>query len=248
MLQVKKVLVLSFSGCGFLGMFHIGSLAAFKDATNVVRIDRCFGASSGSVVACAAVANMDLEWLQSVFREILASVGHNRFGAFSKNFDIGVILKNVFEDLPPDLYLRVNDKLFVSLTSSTFQNVTVSKFKSNEELRDVLHCSCFLPAFSGRKIPKFKGLRYLDGGLTNQQPTFDSATIKISPFSGKYKDICPSETSRANITLANENMYINFNNFIRGKHAISHLDDKTLSYYYQLGYNITKKFLENNQN
>ena len=93
-----------------------------------------------------------------------------------------------------------------------------------------------------------KGLRYLDGGLTNQQPTFDSATIKISPFSGKYKDICPSETSRANITLANENMYINFNNFIRGKHAISHLDDKTLSYYYQLGYNITKKFLENNQN
>ena len=98
------------------------------------------------------------------------------------------------------------------------------------------------------KTPVGKGLRYLDGGLTNQQPTFDSATIKISPFSGKYKDICPSETSRANITLANENMYINFNNFIRGKHAISHLDDKTLSYYYQLGYNITKKFLENNQN
>ena len=136
----------------------------------------------------------------------------------------------------------------MSLTSTTFQNVTVSKFKSNEELRDALQCSCFLPVFSGTRIPRFKGLRYLDGGLTNQQPTFDSATIKISPFSGKYKEICPSETSRANITLANENMFINFNNFIRGKHAISHLDDKTLSYYYKLGYSSTAKFLEDNRN
>ena len=74
-------------------MYHIGSLAAFKSASDSVVINRCLGASGGSIVACAAVADLDILWLEAVFRDLVKTVGHNRFGAFSRNFDVGVILK-----------------------------------------------------------------------------------------------------------------------------------------------------------
>ena len=89
----RKVLDLSFAGCGFLTMYHIGALAAFRSASDSVVINRCLGASGGSIVACATVANLDIVWLEAVFRDLVKSVGSNRFGAFSRNFDVGVILK-----------------------------------------------------------------------------------------------------------------------------------------------------------
>ena len=89
----RKVLDLSFAGCGFLTMYHIGSLAAFRSASDSVIINRCLGASGGALVACAAVADLDSLWLEAVFRDLVKSVGHNRFGAFSRNFDVGDILK-----------------------------------------------------------------------------------------------------------------------------------------------------------
>ena len=89
----RKVLDLSFAGCGFLTMYHIGALAAFRSASDSVVINRCLGASGGSIVACATVANLDIVWLEAVFRDLVRSVGSNRFGAFSRNFDVGVILK-----------------------------------------------------------------------------------------------------------------------------------------------------------
>ena len=89
----KKVLDLSFAGCGFLTMYHIGSLAAFRRASDSVIINRCLGASGGALVACAAVADLDSLWLEAVFRDLVKSVGQNRFGAFSRNFDVSDILK-----------------------------------------------------------------------------------------------------------------------------------------------------------
>ena len=89
----RKVLDLSFAGCGFLTMYHIGALAAFRSASDSVVINRCLGASGGSIVACTTVANLDIVWLEAVFRDLVRSVGSNRFGAFSRNFDVGVILK-----------------------------------------------------------------------------------------------------------------------------------------------------------
>ena len=89
----RKILDLSFAGCGFLTMYHIGSLAALRKCSDSVIISRCLGASGGSVVACAAVAELDIRWLEEMFRDLVRTVGNNRLGAFSRHFDVEVILK-----------------------------------------------------------------------------------------------------------------------------------------------------------
>ena len=149
----------------------------------------------------------------------------------------------MFEDLPPDIHQTTSHKLFISLTNTKFENVIVSKFESKNDLRDALSCSCYIPIFSGQNIPKFRNVKYLDGGLTNQLPIFDEETIKISPFSGKYKHICPPDISRANVTVSGENMYLNYSNFLRGIHAVSSISDKSLYDQYHLGHDLAEKFL-----
>ena len=150
----------------------------------------------------------------------------------------------MFQDLPSDIHTTVNDRLFISLTSAKLHNIIVSNFESKEDLCDALSCSCFLPMFSGYKVPRFRNSPYLDGGLTNQMPVIDSDTVKISPFSGKGKHICPEDRGMVNIMMANENIFINKLNFLRGIHAIKFLDNSRLSQYYEDGHERTFRFIE----
>ncbi len=49
---------LSLSGCGFLGIYHIGVSSCFKEhAPNVIR--NVSGASAGALVGCCLVADVD---------------------------------------------------------------------------------------------------------------------------------------------------------------------------------------------
>ena len=75
-------------------------------------------------------------------------------------------------------------------------------------------------------------------------PVIDSDTVKISPFSGKGKHICPEDRGMANIMMANENIFINNLNFLRGIHAIKFLDNSRLSQYYEDGHERTFRFIE----
>ncbi len=76
----------------------------------------------------------------------------------------------LWTDLPADAAAIVSGRLFVSLTDLSFRNHLVSEFANREELADALACSCFIPAFSGYRVPRFRGRRFLDGGLTNSLP------------------------------------------------------------------------------
>ena len=154
------------------------------------------------------------------------------------------LFQNVFQDLPSDIHTTVSGRLFISLTSAKLHNSIMSKFESKEDLCDALTCSCFLPIFSGYKVPRFRNSRYLDGGLTNQMPVIDSDTVKISPFSGKGKHICPADTGMANITMAQENVFINKQNIVRGIHALKFLDSSRLSLYYKEGHDRTSRYIE----
>ena len=289
--------------------------------TSLVTIGRCLGASGGSLVACAAVADLSPAWLEAVMRDLVAVCGRHTLGAFSSRFDLEVImkvssgfgnvcfqlvyLKDVFRDLPSDIHDRVQDRLFVSMTSLRLRNVLVSRFHDSDDLRAALTASCFLPLFSGSKVPVFRGQRFLDGGLTNQLPTLNQGghtftleltvvlvlqiryslfsfkrqamrsvvlsfllvvlytklqihtttlfvvksmtskdTVKISPFSGQWKHICPKDRAAFSATVAQENVYLSKLNLVRGTHAITYLEDKKLSDYYQQGYNITQQFIE----
>lgn len=57
-------------------------------------------------------------------------------------------------------------------------------------------CSCWMPGFSGWVPPLFRGVRYLDGVLSDNLPLLDPHTITVSPFAGNV-DICPRDGDAA---------------------------------------------------
>ena len=52
------MLNLSLSGCGFLGIYHIGVISAFKEhAPEIIQNNKISGCSAGSLVAACAVSD-----------------------------------------------------------------------------------------------------------------------------------------------------------------------------------------------
>jgi len=202
----------SFSGCGFLGVYHVGSMAAFQDHQKRSLekeqkkepplpgepprfvIDHCLGASAGALVAAALLINYPATQLKAKFMEIAANVKSLTFGPFSPKFNANVIFREELEKvLPEDAHIQVQNRLHISLTDTSMQNVIDSQFASRKDLMDALICSCFLPAFSAYDTPTYKGKPFLDGGFSNNQPVFDDrTTVRVSPFAGT-SHICPDD-------------------------------------------------------
>lgn len=117
-------------------------------------------------------------------------------GPFNPSFNIHrLLLEGLEKFLPADAHFRVSGKLHISLTRvHDGKNVIVSTFDSREELIQALLASAFIPIFSGIIPPKYKGVRYMDGGYSDNLPTLDENTITVSPFCGE-SDICPRDDS-----------------------------------------------------
>ena len=54
----------SFAGCGFLGLYHVGSLACWRDHAHLVEVEHALGASAGAIVAAAMVLGIDTQHLK----------------------------------------------------------------------------------------------------------------------------------------------------------------------------------------
>lgn len=117
-------------------------------------------------------------------------------GPFNPKFNIQTILfDGLAQVLPEDAHIKCSGKLHVSLTRvRDGKNVIISEFSSREELMQVLQCSSWIPLFSGILPPMVNGVRYMDGGFSDNLPTLDENTITVSPFCGE-SDICPRDDS-----------------------------------------------------
>jgi predicted acylesterase/phospholipase RssA len=51
---------LSFAGCGFLGIYHVGVASCFKKYAPNVLVDKISGASMGALAACALLCDAPL--------------------------------------------------------------------------------------------------------------------------------------------------------------------------------------------
>lgn len=114
-------------------------------------------------------------------------------GAVHPSFNLLKIVRHFLNrDLPDDAHLLASGRLFVSLTRvSDGTNVLVSEFDSKEDLVQALICSCFYPLYCGVIPPRYHGIRYVDGALSDNMPFSGLRnTITISPFSGE-SDISP---------------------------------------------------------
>ncbi|XP_018494493.1 patatin-like phospholipase domain-containing protein 2, partial [Galendromus occidentalis] len=177
---------LSFSGGGFIGIYHVGVAIAFKKFAPHITSRKVLGASSGALASMCLVTNMPID---QIIKGIATMSTHCRslaLGPFDPRFSIFNIMKTALtENACEDAHQISTNKLFISLTrATTLENKMMSDFESREELIDVLLASCFIPYFLGLVPPTIRGVSYIDGGFTDNLPTHDENTITVSPFAG----------------------------------------------------------------
>ncbi|XP_068416967.1 1-acylglycerol-3-phosphate O-acyltransferase PNPLA3 [Eschrichtius robustus] len=212
---------LSFAGCGFLGFYHIGVTRCLSErAPHLLRnARRFFGASAGALHCAFFLSGVPLEQTLQALMDLVRSARSRNIGVLHPAFNLSKHLRDGLQRyLPDNVHQLLSGRIVISLTRvADGENVLVSDFRSKDEVVDALFCSSFVPFISGLIPPSFRGVRYIDGGVSDIIPFFDTkTTITISPFYGE-SDICPKVKStnflhvdftKLSLRLCSENIYL----------------------------------------
>lgn len=241
---------LSFAGCGFLGIYHVGVASCFKEYAPHLYADRICGASAGALVACALITGCCLGECTSFTLKLALQARSRALGPLSPSFELVKNLRQALDKfLPENAHEIANGRLFISLTRlSDKQNVLVSRFSDKNDLIDALICSSFVPLYSGIWPPKYRGVRYVDGALSDNIPLLDKNTITVSPFAGE-SDICPDDRScnLHHINLAGTSIQLTAGNLYRISVAFFPPNPEILSNMCRQGFDDALRFLKKNR-
>jgi len=238
----------SFSGCGFLGIYHVGVASCLKTYAPQLYINKVSGASAGSMAALALMADLPLGEMTSQVLKIATEARKLTLGPFSPSFNINKILADGLSDVLPDnVHLKLNGKLHVSLTKVyDGKNLIANQFSSKQEVIDVILASAFIPIFSGWLPPRYRGIRVIDGGYSDNLPILDSNTVTVSPFCGN-SDICPQDDyilTVLQIQVAGTSIEMSKDNLIRLSRVLLPPDPEVLSRYCKQGFEDALRFLQ----
>ncbi|XP_056373354.1 patatin-like phospholipase domain-containing protein 2 [Hyla sarda] len=244
---------LSFAGCGFLGVYHVGVSSCLQERAPylITEATKIYGASAGALNAAALVCGCCLAECCSDVMEVAKEARKRNLGPLHPSFNLVKILKNgLYRNLPENAHELASGKLCISLTRvSDGENVLVSEFATKEELIQALICSAFVPIYCGIIPPTFRGVRYVDGGISNNLPEYElKNTITISPFSGE-SDICPRDNSTNfhELRVTNTSIQFSLGNLYRLTRALFPPEPKVLGEMCQQGYNDALRFLKDNK-
>ncbi|NXI51623.1 PLPL2 protein, partial [Chloroceryle aenea] len=162
---------------------------------------------------------------------------------------IKIIRDGLMRNLPENTHQLSSGRLCISLTRvSDGKNALISHFNSKEEVVQALICSSFVPIYCGLIPPSFRGVRYVDGGISDNLPHYESKnTITVSPFAGEC-DICPKGNS-ANfheMNVTNTSIQFSLGNLYRLTQALFPPEPKVLGEICEQGYSDALKFLKEN--
>ncbi|XP_041860301.1 patatin-like phospholipase domain-containing protein 2, partial [Melanotaenia boesemani] len=244
---------ISFSGSGFLSTYQLGvALCFFKYAPWILRSAPCIlGSSAGSLIAAAVVCEMNLTTIRDELLLFAKKVMGFRLGPFHPAIDVFEWLKFVLHKyLPADAHCVANGRLGVAMTRlSDGKHFIMSEFQSKEDVIQALLCSCFVPGHSGFRPPTFKGVHYIDGGLSGMQPRLpDGAgrTLTVCPFSGDA-DICPYDPPCViEMVFSGVNLKLNIANSFRILNGLYPVALATLEQAFHSGYKDANFFLLSN--
>ncbi|XP_014602624.1 PREDICTED: patatin-like phospholipase domain-containing protein 3 isoform X2 [Polistes canadensis] len=212
-------------------------------------MDKISGASAGAIAACCLLCDLPLGEITSNVLRVAREAREHTLGPFSPSFNVHeILLESLQKFLPEDAHIRVNGKLHISLTRVyDGKNVIVSHYNSREELLQALLASSFIPFFSGILPPRFRGIRYIDGGFSDNLPTLDENTVTVSPFCGE-SDICPRDTSSQlfHVMVANTSIELSRQNFYRFPRILFPPNPKILSNMCKQGFDDALRFLHRN--
>ncbi|KAH8317449.1 hypothetical protein KR074_005076, partial [Drosophila pseudoananassae] len=241
----------SFAGCGFLGIYHVGVAVGLRQHAPQLLLERIGGASAGALTACCLLCDLPLETMAGDFLRIVQETRRHSLGAFSPWFNLpDCLLEGMQRRLPDDAHERVSGRLHISLTRvSDRRNVVMSEFSSRYELLQALLCSCFIPGLSGLVPPKVRGVRYMDGAFSDNLPLLDEHTVTVSPFCGE-SDICPRDRSphilQLNLNWANTCIRLSRRNLRRMVRIVLPGRTDFMASFCQQGYDDALYFLRKN--
>ncbi|XP_074129690.1 patatin-like phospholipase domain-containing protein 2 isoform X1 [Sminthopsis crassicaudata] len=243
---------ISFAGCGFLGVYHIGVASCLREHAPflVANARRIYGASAGALTATALVTGACLGEAGANIIEVSKEARKRFLGPLHPSFNLVKIIRGcLLKTLPADAHEHANGRLGISLTRvSDGENVLVSHFSSKEELVQANVCSTFIPVYCGLIPPTLQGVRYVDGGISDNLPLYElKNTITVSPFSGE-SDICPqdSSTNIHELRVTNTSIQFNLRNLYRLSKALFPPEPLVLREMCKQGYRDGLRFLRRN--
>ncbi|XP_078076252.1 patatin-like phospholipase domain containing 3 [Mustelus asterias] len=243
---------ISFAGCGFLGVYHVGVASSIQEhAPYLIRdATKIYGASAGALAAAAVVCGVPLDNCCADVMKIAKEARKRNLGPLHPSFNLVKIIRNgLFKNLPENAHQLATGRLCISLTRvPDGENVLVSEFNSKEELIQALICSAFVPIYCGLIPPSFRGVRYVDGGISNNLPRYElKNTITVSPFSGE-SDICPRDNpcNFHELRVTNTSIQFSLGNLYRLTRALFPPEPKVLGEMCHQGYGDALRFLKGN--
>ncbi|KAL0968861.1 hypothetical protein UPYG_G00272830 [Umbra pygmaea] len=243
---------ISFAGCGFLGIYHIGVASCLLEQCPVLvhNARHIYGASAGALSASALACGACLGEAGASMITVAKEARKRFLGPMHPSFNLVKILRTmVYKNLPPDCHLRANGRLGISLTRvSDGENVLVSHFNSKEELVQACVCSAYIPVYCGLIPPTLRGVRYVDGGISDNLPQYElKNTITVSPFSGE-SDICPRDrsTNMHELRFTNTSIQFTLTNLYRVSRALFPPDPQVMKNMCKQGYKDALYFLKKN--
>ena len=134
---------LSFAGCGFQGIYHVGAVSCLQlHGKGILKRVQCFaGASAGSLIAALLATSTPVEHGTQFTVELAEKARKQFLGALNPSFDImRHIQDGLNKFLPIDAHKVACGKLYVSLSSFPQRsNLIVSEFESRDELIQVIY-------------------------------------------------------------------------------------------------------------
>ncbi|XP_077024305.1 patatin-like phospholipase domain-containing protein 5 [Tamandua tetradactyla] len=241
---------LSFSGSGFLGLYHVGVTQCLRErAPRLLQgALRFYGSSSGALNAVAIVCGKSADFCCSHLLGLVKHVQQLSLGVFHPAFmPVGHIKQQLEEKLPGNAHVLASQRLGISLTHwPDGRNVIVTDFATRAELIQALICSLYFPFYCGVIPPEFRGERYIDGALSNNIPFEDpNSTITVSPYHGTV-DICPQSTSASlhELNAFNASFQVSTKNFYLGFISLFPPKPEIVADYCRQGYLDALRFLE----
>ncbi|XP_006058783.3 patatin-like phospholipase domain-containing protein 5 [Bubalus bubalis] len=241
---------LSFSGAGFLGLYHVGVIHCLRQrAPRLLRgASRFYGSSSGALIAVSVVSGLSVDLCCSRFLAMVKQVEQLSLGIFHPAFmPIKTIRQDLQDSLPTDIHILASQRLGISLTHwPDGKNFIVTDFATRDEVIEALVCTAYFPFYCGTIPPTFRGKRYIDGALSNSMPFADSpSTITVSPFHGTV-DICPQSSSASihEMNTFSANFQISTKNLFRGISCFIPSSPEVMADSCRQGYLDALRFLE----
>uniref|UniRef100_A0A8C8TH64 Patatin-like phospholipase domain-containing protein 2 n=1 Tax=Peromyscus maniculatus bairdii TaxID=230844 RepID=A0A8C8TH64_PERMB len=243
---------ISFAGCGFLGVYHIGVASCLREHAPflVANATHIYGASAGALTATALVTGACLGEAGANIIEVSKEARKRFLGPLHPSFNLVKTIRGcLLKTLPADCHERASGRLGISLTRvSDGENVIISQFNSKDELIQANVCSTFIPVYCGLIPPTLQGVRYVDGGISDNLPLYElKNTITVSPFSGE-SDICPqdSSTNIHELRVTNTSIQFNLRNLYRLSKALFPPEPMVLREMCKQGYRDGLRFLRRN--